>query len=130
MWSRRTVLPAATAILLIASGAHAEELEPIQGKSIDLGTMGGTVYYTVQPEGYRVVATLGADTPVRFIATLAPEQFITFSTPREVGHPAREVHVVRHGDHLFVDGGASSIPVLEEDDLAQAPALAPRGKLN
>ena len=72
----------AVAASFVAGGVHAETLKPIQGGSIDLGTLAGIAYYTVEPEGYRLVATLGSDTPVRFVATLAPGQSVTLSTPR------------------------------------------------
>jgi hypothetical protein len=50
------------AAIVFIAGVRAEELRPIQGKLIDLATIGGIIYYTVQPEGYRVVATLGTAT--------------------------------------------------------------------
>ena len=74
-------------------------------KSIDLGTFGGIAYYTVKPEGYQLVVTLtpsGAETPVRFIATLTPGQSVTLSTPRKLGEPAIEVSFKHQGDGLFV----------------------------
>jgi hypothetical protein len=48
----------------------------------------------------------GAETPVRFIATLAPGQSVTLSTPRKLGEPAVEVHFQHLGDDLFVDAAA------------------------
>jgi hypothetical protein len=51
------------AAVFVAGAVHAEML--ILGRSIDLGTLAGIAYYTVEPEGYRLVATLGTDTPVR-----------------------------------------------------------------
>lgn len=101
----RNALPIVTALVLVAGGVRAETLEPMQGKTVDLGTIGGTVYYTVQPDGYRVVATLGTESPVRFIATLSPEQSIFLSTPRGHGEPAIRVRIMRHGQQLLVDGG-------------------------
>ena len=126
----RTVFSAVAAVGLIAGTASAEELRPVQGKTIDLGTIGGIVYYTVQPEGYRVVATLGTETPVRFIATLAPEQVISLSAPRGLGEPAREVRITRHGEQLLIDGGADSASGLENDDIAQAPIVGSHRKLD
>jgi hypothetical protein len=96
----------AAAIILVAGGVHAESIEPIEGKSIDLGTFGGVAYYTLTPDGYRLVVTLmpsGADTPVRFVATLAPGQSVTLSTPRKLGEPAVEIHFQHQGESLFVD---------------------------
>jgi len=104
----RIALPMITTLVLVAGGAHAEALYPIQGKNIDLGAIGGVVYYTIQPDGYRVVATLRTGSPVRFIATLSPEQSILLSTPRGLGEPAIQVRIVRHGEQLLVDSGMNS----------------------
>ena len=98
-------LPIVTALVLVAGGARAETLYPMQGKTIDLGTLGGTIYYTVEPDGYRVVATLGTESPVRFIATLSPEQSFSLSIPRRLGEPAIQVRIQRHGEQLVVEGG-------------------------
>jgi hypothetical protein len=70
----------AVAAVFVAGGVHAETLIQGSGRSIDLGTLAGIAYYTVEPEGYRLVATLGTDTPVRFVATLASGQSVTLST--------------------------------------------------
>ena len=96
----------AVAAVFVAGGVHAETLKPIQGRSIDLGTLAGIAYYTVEHEGYRLVATLGTDTPVRFVATLAPGQSVTLSSPRMLGQSAMEVRFMRRGDELFVDDWA------------------------
>jgi hypothetical protein len=45
----------------------------------------------------------GAETPVRFIATLAPGQSVTLSTPRKLGEPPVEMRFQHLGDGLFVD---------------------------
>ena len=108
MWLGRIALPLVTTLVLATVGVHAETLYPIQGKTIDLGTISGIVYYTIQPDGYRVVATLGTESPVRFIATLSPEQSILLSTRRELGEPAIQVRIVRHGEQLLVDDGVNS----------------------
>jgi hypothetical protein len=99
----------AVAAVFVASGVHAETLKPIQARSIDLGTLAGIAYYTVEPEGY-LVATLtpsGTDTPVRFVATLAPGQSVTLSTARMLGESAVQVRFMRQGDELFVAGAKS-----------------------
>jgi len=109
MFHRFGVLAAALA-LLVAGNARADALKPAEAEIVDLGTVNGIVYYTVEPTGYRVVATLrspdqspGVSSVVRFVATLAPEQSITLSTPRAAGEPAVEVRFVRHGGHVFVE---------------------------
>ena len=80
-------------------------IKPLEGKSIDLGTFGGVAYYTVKSDGYHLVVTLtprGAETPVRFVATLAPGQSVTLSTPRKLGEPAIEVSFSHQSEGLFV----------------------------
>jgi hypothetical protein len=54
---KQTSLAAAIALAAIGS-AHAEGLKPLQGEIIDLGDVSGVVYYTVERDGFRVVATL------------------------------------------------------------------------
>jgi len=67
----------AVAMTVVPGGVYADTIKPIQGKRIDLGTFSGIAYYTIKPDGYHLVVTLTAsegETPVRFIATLAPGQ--------------------------------------------------------
>jgi hypothetical protein len=93
-------------MIFIPGGVHADSIKPIEGKSIDLGTFGGVAYYTVKPDGYHLVVTLmpsGAETPVRFVATLISGQSVTVSTPRKLGEPAVETRFQHLGDDLFVD---------------------------
>jgi hypothetical protein len=100
----------AVAAVFVAGGVHAETLKPIQARSIDLGTLAGIAYYTVEPEGYRLVSTLtpsGTDTPVRFVATLAPGQSVTLSTARMLGESAVQVRFIRQGDQVIVAGAKS-----------------------
>jgi len=99
----RIALPVFTALVLVAGSASAETLHPIEGKTVHLGTIGGIVYYTIEPDGYRVVVTLGTESPMRFIATLSPEQSIFLSTPRGPGEPAIQVHLMRRGEQLLVE---------------------------
>jgi len=108
MLSGRIALPSLTAIVLVASGVRAETLHPMQGKTVDLGTVGGIVYYTIQPDGYHVVATLGTESPIRFTATLSPEQAIALSTPRGLGEPAIQVRIMRRGEQLLVESGVDA----------------------
>ncbi len=57
MTIRQTTLAAAFALAAIGP-AHAEGLKPLQGQVIDLGDVSGVAYYTVERDGFRVVATL------------------------------------------------------------------------
>ena len=73
---RSTLLAAAFTLTTLAS-AHANGLRPIEGRSINLGDVSGVAYYTVEPDGFRVVTTLAqgeAGTPIRFVSVLAPGQ--------------------------------------------------------
>lgn len=95
----------AVAWLAMSSAAAASELAPGNGHSLRLGGFDGVVYYTVEPDGYHVVATLasGPDAPaIRFIAMLAPGQSMTISVPQEVGEPALDLEVARTGEALTI----------------------------
>ncbi|UGY01020.1 hypothetical protein [Bradyrhizobium quebecense] len=101
---RSTIL--ATAFTLASLGAslgpaEARGLRPIEAQSIHLGDVSGVAYYTVEPDGYRVVTTLSqgeAGTPVRFVSVLAPGQRALLSTPNQAG----AVEISRNGDSLTV----------------------------
>src|SRR5215831_8368782 len=98
--SYRSALLAAAAAIAVTGTLHADPLQPIAAQKVDLGTLAGVAYYTVEPDGHRLVVTLQApqtDTPFRFVATLAPGQAVTLSAARGVGEPAAEVHFIRHG---------------------------------
>jgi hypothetical protein len=96
----------AAIVALAAGSAAAQELKPIQAKPIDLGAVTGIAYYTVEPTGYRVVATLGQANeevaPVRVDVTLAPGQNVTLSSPRAAGSPADTVVIAREADTVVV----------------------------
>ena len=100
MLVRNTLFAAAFALASLEA-AHADGLRPIEGKSIDLGDVSGVAYYTVQPDGFHVVATLAqgeAGTPVRIVSVLAPGQRVVLSTP----HQAGVLEISRKGDSVFV----------------------------
>ena len=92
----------------------AAELAPIDAHGIRLASFDGIVYYTVEQDGYRVVATLAAGPealPIRFVATLGPGQRMLISVPRSASEPAIEVEIRRNGDTLVVgepDSGATA----------------------
>jgi hypothetical protein len=102
---RQTTLAAALALAFIGP-VHAEGLKPLQGEVIDLGDVSGVAYYTVEHDGFRVVATLAKKdedaVPVRVVAVLAPDQTLTLSTPREAGAPADAVDFIRRADTVLV----------------------------
>lgn len=83
------------------TAAQAEGLRPIEAKSIDLGAISGVAYYTVERDGFRVVATLAqgeTGTPIRVVSLLTPGQSVLLSTPQ----PARLIEISREGDSVLV----------------------------
>jgi hypothetical protein len=107
--SYRSALLAAVAAVTVAGAAHAEPLKPVQAQKVELGSLAGVAYYTVEQDGHRLVVSLKApesDTPLRFVATLAPEQRVTLSVPRRAGEPAVDVHFTRHGERIEVTATA------------------------
>ncbi len=102
---------AIAAALSLAAPAFAADLQPIESRSIDLGDVAGDAYYTVEPDGYRVVATFAqrgeAGTPVRFQALLAPGQSVTFSTPGAVGTAPNAVEIIRQQNRVLVHKASS-----------------------
>src|SRR5688572_1781654 len=87
--------------LLSATGVTAGELAAGNGYSIQLGHFDGSVYYTIEPDGYRVVATLASGLeplPIRFVSTLGPGQSVMISVPRAVGEPPVDLQIVRNGE--------------------------------
>src|ERR1700732_3604605 len=73
------------------AAAQAEGLKPLQGQVIDLDDVSAVAYYTVERDGFRVVATLAKKdegaVPVRVVVVLAPGQSLTLTTPHEAGPP-------------------------------------------
>jgi hypothetical protein len=99
--SIRNMLLAAAFTVALLDAAHASELKPIEGRSVQLGDLSGVTYYTVQPDGFRVVTTLAqgaTGTPVRFVSVLAPGQRVVFSRPTQAG----ALEVSRTGDSLLI----------------------------
>jgi hypothetical protein len=97
---RNTFLAAAFTLASLGA-AHAGDLRPIEGLSVNLGDVSGVAYYTVEPDGFRVVTTLAqgaAGTPIRLVSVLAPGQRVVLSTPRQAG----ALEISRNGDSLVV----------------------------
>ena len=99
--SIRNAFLAAAFTLASLGAAHAGGLRPIEGLSVNLGGVSGVAYYTVEPDGFRVVTTLAqgeAGTPVRYVSVLARGQRVVLSTP----HQAGALEISRKGDSLLV----------------------------
>jgi hypothetical protein len=110
MTTFRTILAAASVLASICA-AQADGLRPIEGRSIDLGELSGVAYYTIERDGFRVVATLaeGEDgTPVRVEVVLAPGQSVVLSTPRAWGVAPNTVEIGRRGDEVLVHDAATN----------------------
>ena len=98
---RKTLFATALTLASLGAAAQANGLKPIEGRSINLGGVSGVVYYTVEPDGLRVVTTLAqgeAGTPIRFVSVLAPGQRVLLSTP----HQAGALEISRNGDNVIV----------------------------
>jgi hypothetical protein len=108
----RTLLAAAFALASL-SAAEAEGLRPIQSQTVDLGDLSGVAYYTVERDGFHVVATLapqGEDAaPLRVETVLAPGQKITFSTPRGPGSGPVALEISRWSDQVLVRKAAALV---------------------
>jgi hypothetical protein len=107
--SIRNALLAATLVFASFGVAQAEDVQPMQARSIDLGAIAGSAYYTVERDGFRVVTTLaqgGAGTPIRLVAVLAPGQSVVLSTPRAAGAEPIAVEIAREADAVFVSKAA------------------------
>jgi len=94
------LIAAAFGIASLAA-ARADGLRPMEGKSIDLGGISGIAYYTVERDGFHVVATLAqgeAGTPIRVVSVLAPGQRVVLSTPQQAG----AIEISRKGDSVLV----------------------------
>ena len=89
------------------TAARAEGLRPMEGKSIHLGEISGIAYYTVERDGFHVVATLAqgeAGTPIRVVSVLAPGQRVVLSTPQQ----ADAIEISRKGDSVLVRKASSA----------------------
>ncbi|MCC8944819.1 hypothetical protein H8A97_06750 [Bradyrhizobium sp. Arg62] len=99
--SIRNMLLAAAFGIASVMAAQAEGLRPIEAKSIDIGAISGVAYYTVEPDGFRVVATLAqgeTGTPFRVVSLLTPGQRLLLSTPQ----PSGVIEISREGDSVLV----------------------------
>jgi hypothetical protein len=100
------VIGATLALATLSGVARGDALQPIEARSLDLGTVSGVAYYTVEREGLRVIATLSqpgeSTTPVRVEALLGPGQRVIISTPHEVGVAPELVEISRQADTVLI----------------------------
>lgn len=107
--SIRGIVIAAGSFLAVAGAAQADDTPTIASRSINLGEVSGTAYYTVEQEGFHVVATLAhgeTGTPMRFETVLAPGQSMMLSTPGLGSTAPSRVEISREGDQLLVRDAA------------------------
>ncbi len=108
----RTILLAAAAFASATlAAARAGELRPVEASVIDLGGVSGVAYYTVERDGFRVVATFAegeAGAPVRVETLLTPGQTLVLSAPREPGAAPETVEISRQDDRVLVHGAAAT----------------------
>jgi hypothetical protein len=99
--SIRNILVAAAFHLASLEPARADGLRPIDAMSIDFGEVSGVAHYTVEHDGFHVVATLAqgmAGTPIRVVSVLVPGQRAAFSTPHHLG----ALEISRNGSTVLV----------------------------
>jgi hypothetical protein len=112
MTTRLTAYALAALACMATSGVSvAGELAPGNAHGVHLDRFDGVVYYSVEQDGYRVVATLasGADElPIRVVSTLGPGQRLVISVPRSADQPPVDFEIVRNGEALFVNDPVSS----------------------
>lgn len=95
----------AALLIGLTGSAGAAELMPDHAHSIALNGVSGVAYYTVVDGSYRMVAVVAAgpeSKPVRFTATLLPEQRVAVSVPGRSGEPEAAIEFVRSGDAVLV----------------------------
>ena len=104
----------ALACFAVTGVAVAAELAPSSAHNVRLARFDGNVYYTVEQDGYRVVATLASgaeELPIRFIATLGPGQRMLISVPQSVDQPSIDFEILRNGDALVLSDPNSTVTV-------------------
>lgn len=110
-------IAAAAALLFSMSTARADGLKPIQAQSIDLGEVSGIAYYTVEADGFHVVATLAhgetGDTPLRVQAVLASGQSVVFSTAGRTRAASVSITIKRHDNELRVERNPQDLPATD-----------------
>ena len=94
----------------LATTAQAGDLAAYRGQSIDLGSVNGVAYYTVEKDGHRIVATFAdADSnAVRFETLLVPGQTVVLSSPAARGETPERLEISRNNDRIQVQ----KIPVM------------------
>jgi hypothetical protein len=106
--SIRNMLFAVAFVIASLTAARAEGLRPMEGKSIHLGEISGIAYYTIERDGFHVVATLAqgeAGTPIRVVSVLEPGQRVgslnTATSGCDRDQPERRQRTRSQGEHCL-----------------------------
>ena len=94
MWKYLTLVALAASL----SGAHADEVKPLEAQLITLGDVKGVAYFTEETDGFRVVTTLAqgeGGRPIRVITTLSDGQSVRLSIPHGVNEAEEAIEIVR-----------------------------------
>jgi hypothetical protein len=97
-------LLAATAVALTSGIVRADEPRPIQAQRLDLGGVAGIAYYTVEPDGFHVVATQDSKDgiPLRVQSVLDVGRSLKLSTPGVNGIEPATITFAHEGEKLVV----------------------------
>jgi hypothetical protein len=116
----------------IAAGAAfaGEDIKPMDGVSVDLGSFHGSAYYTVRQDGIHLKVTLARmngekipGEPLRFETVLPAGGSVTVSTPQAEGQQAIAMTFDRVGDRLAWHEGGREVNIVQPK-ASQAPALS------
>lgn len=109
----RHVIAAILAFATLSGVARADGLQPVEARRIDLGEVSGVAYYTVEREGFRVVATLSQQgetaIPVRVEAVLRQGQSVILSAPHEAGVAPDAIEISRQADTVMIRKASSAV---------------------
>lgn len=100
----RKILYALVLSFSATAGAAAADLKPMESHIIDLGSVRGVAYFTVEREGVRLVATVIQEetgTPIRVSTLLAPDQSLKLSIPGAENTPEIPVEFIRKGNRVL-----------------------------
>jgi hypothetical protein len=121
-----------SSIAALATGAAIadEEIMPMEGVSLDLGSFHGSAYYSMEPDGDHLSVTLARmngdempGEPLRFATMLPVGGSVTISTPQAEGQQAIEMTFDRVGDHVAWHKGARAVNIVQPNP-SQLPALS------
>lgn len=96
----------ASVLLFFPAVAMATDLQPAEALPLRIGDFIGVVYYTLEQNGYRVVAEFTSrrrTLPFRVVSTLSSGENITISLPNWRDHAIGELDIVQDAGRLHVN---------------------------